>query len=97
MDQRPRLPETYVAISLPTLEGMNHAKELWRPGPTALAAACIVGLALSASTLILLLPTFFHPAAQVHPLVAVGLVALCVTFALGARYWRPSAPGPERR
>lgn len=76
---------------------MNHAKELWRPGPTALAAVCIAGFALSASILILLVPTFFHPAAQVHPLVIVGLAVLCAAFTLGARYWRPPAPEPEQR
>lgn len=76
---------------------MDRAKGLWRPGPTGLAAVCIAGFALSASILILLVPTFFDSAAQVHPLVIVGLIVLCAAFALGARYWRPSAPGTEQR
>lgn len=76
---------------------MNRAKELWQPSPTVLAAVCIAGFALSASILILLVPTFFDSAAQVHPLVIVGLVALCAAFAVGARYWRPPAPEPEQR
>lgn len=65
------------------------------PSPTALTAVCIVGLSMSASILVLLVPSPLRPEAQIHPLVVVGLVALCVAFTTGARYWRPQAPQPD--
>lgn len=72
--------------------GMERRGDLWSPSPTALTVVCIAGFSISASTLIMLVPTLFQPAAQVHPLVLAGLVVLSAAFAAGARYWRPQAP-----
>ncbi|GAA2038912.1 hypothetical protein WDZ16_16555 [Pseudokineococcus marinus] len=71
---------------------MAPRADRWSPSPTALTVACIAGLSVSASILILLVPTLLRPDAQVHPLVVVGLVALCAAFTTGVRYWRPQAP-----
>ncbi|WP_299035229.1 hypothetical protein [uncultured Pseudokineococcus sp.] len=72
---------------------MDRPGDRWSPSPTALSAACIAGLALSAGVLVLLLPAVFQSGAQIHPLALVGLVVLSAAFAAGARYWRPRAPG----
>ncbi|MCL3860647.1 hypothetical protein [Actinotalea sp. K2] len=74
---------------------MESSRDRWWPSPTALSALCIVGLAVSASILMLLVPSLFLSGAQVHPLVVVGLVAVSAGFAVGARYWRPEAPRPD--
>lgn len=70
---------------------MFHRRAPRRPSPTALAVSCLAGLSLSAAVLILLVPTLFRPDGQVHPLVLVGLAALGVVFAVGARHWRSRA------
>lgn len=72
---------------------MDRRGDRWSPSPTALAAVCIGSLAVSASILVLVIPVLFQSGAQVHPLVVVGLVVLSAAFAVGARYWRPQAPG----
>lgn len=56
----------------------------------------VVGLALSAGVLILLLPTLFDPSGDLVSgwLLAV-LAGLAVMFAIGTRRWRPSAARPE--
>lgn len=77
---------------IPTLVRMNRRGERSSPSATALTALCIAGFSVSASILVLLVPTFFESGAQVHPLVIVGLVALSAGFAVGARYWHPPAP-----
>ncbi|MGZ0710907.1 hypothetical protein ACWPKO_21530 (plasmid) [Coraliomargarita sp. W4R53] len=76
---------------------MDRSRNRWWPSVTALSALCIIGFSVSASILILFIPSLFQSGAEVHPLVVAGLVALSVTFAVGARCWRPEAPVHDLR
>ncbi len=52
---------------------------------------CVVGLAVSSSVLILLVPALFEPGGQVSPW-ALGVPAfLAAVFAVGGLYRRPAA------
>lgn len=83
------------AVSVRTLTHMDRSKRRWRPSLAALSALCIVGLSVSASIFILLIPSLFQSEGGVHPLVVAGFVMLSASFAVGARYWRPEAPGHD--
>ena len=52
----------------------------------------LVGLAVSAALLILLIPSLFHSGEQAGFWTAGVLAFLAVVFAVGTRYWRPSPP-----
>ncbi|MFV2102284.1 hypothetical protein [Micromonospora sp. LOL_024] len=57
---------------------------------TVLFVVCLLGMAVSSSVLILLVPSLFQPGEQVS-LWALGLPAgLAVGFAVGSLHWRPS-------
>ncbi len=57
---------------------------------TALLVVCVLGLAVSAAVLVLLLPPLFSPGEQAGPW-AVGVSAvLAVVFAGGCLRWGPS-------
>ena len=59
------------------------------PSPAAITAMRTLGLAVSASTLIVVVPSLLHRGAHVHLLALVSLVALSTALAASARYWRP--------
>lgn len=51
----------------------------------------LAGMTISAAVLILLIPSLFRSGGQ-SSVWAVGILAcLAVAFAVGTRYWRPSA------
>lgn len=55
----------------------------------------LLGMAVSAAGLILLIPPFFDPGAQGNVWAAGILACLALVLAVGALYWRPSASGPH--
>ncbi|WP_432492342.1 hypothetical protein [Kineococcus auxinigenes] len=57
---------------------------------TVLSVVSVIGAAVSAAALVLLVPSLFRAGEQGHPW-AVGVSAcLTVLFAAGARHWRSS-------
>ena len=54
--------------------------------------ASLVGLAVSAAVLIVIVPSLFVDGGAVPTWVVGALVVLVVTFGIGTRRWRPSPP-----
>jgi hypothetical protein len=55
-----------------------------------LSVISLLGMAASASVLILLIPSLFREGEQTNVWAIVVLACLAVTFAVGTWYWRPS-------
>ena len=54
------------------------------------AVTCIIGMAISGSVLVLLIPALFRPESQSNIWIPVVLGCLFLVFAAGARHWKPS-------
>lgn len=61
---------------------------------TLLFIVSLVGMAVSAAVLILLIPSLFGPGEQVDIWLVGGLAVLVVAFAAGTRRWRWRPPTP---
>jgi hypothetical protein len=64
---------------------------------TLLFIVSLVGMAISAAVLILLIPSLFRPGEQVDIWLVGGLAVLVVALAAGARRWRPPTPVSKGR
>lgn len=64
---------------------------------TRLFVVSLLGMAMSASALMLCIPSLFRPGEQGSFWVLGVLACLTVAFAVGTRYWRPSTLHPDGR
>lgn len=55
----------------------------------------LLGMSVSASVLILLIPSLFRPGEQANLWVFGGLACLSLCLAVGTLYWRPSTSNPS--
>ncbi|MBX7269664.1 hypothetical protein KIF24_29060 [Micromonospora sp. Llam7] len=76
-----------------TVEGCNvsvRSREVVMTRETVLFVVCLLGMAVSSSVLILLVPSLFQPGERIS-LWVVGVPAcIAVGFAVGSLHWRPS-------
>lgn len=66
-----------------------------RKDETLLFVSSLVGLAVSAAVVILLVPTLFRSAEPGRVWAAAISGCLAVAFAVGTRRWRPSGQHPD--
>lgn len=57
----------------------------------------LVGMAVSAAVLILLIPSLFRSDEQASVWAVAVLACLAVAFAVGTRYWRPPTSTSDNR
>ncbi|GAA0988979.1 hypothetical protein ENKNEFLB_02871 [Nocardioides aquaticus] len=64
---------------------------------TKLFVVSLLGLAVSAAVLILLIPSLFGSGEHADTWLVVGLALVAAAFAVGTRYWRPPTRTSESR